>query len=59
MKKLLGLIAIVMMFSCSSHQGLTTAKKHQVNSVKLNKKQARGLKKASEIVNARLSEKGY
>lgn len=59
MKKLLLFLAIIIMSSCSTHQGLMTAKKHQKESVKANKKQAKGLRKASLIVNAEASQRAY
>jgi uncharacterized lipoprotein YajG len=56
MKKLTLLIAVIMMASCSP---VHTSIKNQRESVSLNKKQAKGLKKASHKVNARLSEQAY
>ena len=59
MKKLLLFLAIIIMSSCSTHQGLMTARKHQVDTVKANKKQAKGLRKASKKVNQRASANIY
>lgn len=59
MRILVAVIMVITVSACSTHQGLMTAQRHQAESVKANKKQARGLKKASEIVNARNSQKAY
>lgn len=47
--------------SCSSYRGkgMATSNQYQRDIVSLNKKQSKGLKKASKTVNARLSKEAY
>jgi uncharacterized protein YcfL len=57
MKKIIVLLlSALLVFSCKPTQ---QAVKNQRMSVSLNKKQAKGLRKASEIVNAEASAKAY
>jgi hypothetical protein len=57
MKKLLIIVLLAAFSSCHTHyQGLKTSEKNQAMSVKLNRNQAKGLKKASIVVNKRYSD---
>lgn len=47
MRILVAVIMVISATSFASHEGLTVAKNHQVQAVKTNKKQSKGLKKAS------------
>ena len=49
----------ITVFSCTKQTGMTTSSKNQMESVKANRQQKKGLRKASLTVNKRLSEKGY